>query len=90
MPRARVTCPLAASPAVAPPAFPDFPEIFGERTRRLLNESAAAAASTDNTCMIVVENRPAEAEPPPHPDNFLDEAFYIKLKATLKVIYVSG
>ena len=34
--------------------------------------------------------QPAEAEPPPHPDNFLDAAFYIKFKETIKVIFVSG
>ena len=40
--------------------------------------------------MIVVKNRPAEAEPPPHPGTFIDASFYIKLKATLEVIFVSG
>ena len=40
--------------------------------------------------MIVVEDRPAESDPPPHPDNFVDAAFYIKLKATIKVIFVLG
>ena len=45
--------------------------------------------STDDTCMGGVENRPTEAEPPTHPYTFVDAAFYIKLKATLEVIYFS-
>ena len=40
--------------------------------------------------MAVAKNRPAEAEPPPQPDTFVDAALYIKLKATLKVIFVLG
>ena len=90
IPRARVTLPLLESPTAAAPAFPAFPENFGERTWHLLNERAAAAASTNNTRMIFVENRPAKAEPPPQPDNFLDAAFYIKLKANLEVILILG
>ena len=88
--RARVTRPLAAAPAAAPPAPPACLEQFGEQTCHILNEITAAAASTDDTCMVAVKDRPAEAELPPHPDNFLDAAFYIKFKATLGVIFVSG
>ena len=40
--------------------------------------------------MVVVKDRPAEAEPPPHPDSLEDKAFYIKLRATLEVIFVLG
>ena len=87
MPSARVNRPLAAAPAAAPP--PDFPENFGEQPRRLLDERSAAAASTDDTRMDVFENRTSEAETPPQPDTFVDAAFYIKLKATLEVIFVS-
>ena len=90
MPCARVKRPLAASTSAdPPPAHPAPSENYGERTRRILNKRAAAAASTNGTTMAVV-GRPADTEPPPHPDTFLDAAFYIKLKATLKVILVSG
>ena len=88
---ARVTCLLAASPVAAPPhAHPAHSENFGERYRRLLNERAAAAASADDTRMAVFKNRLSGAEPPPHPKTFVDAAFYIKLKATFEVIFVSG
>ena len=40
--------------------------------------------------MVVVRERPAEAEPPTQPDNFVDAVFYIKLKETLEVIFFSG
>ena len=71
MSSACVTPPLAASPADAPPPdLPDRPENLGDRARLLLYERAAADASTDDTRMVVVENRPVEADPPPHPDNF--------------------
>ena len=90
MPSAGVTRPLVESPAAAPSARPARPKNFGERARCLLDERAAAAASTDDTCMVVVENRLAEADPPPQPDTFVDAVFYIKLKATLEVIFVSG
>ena len=91
MPRARATCPLTASTLATPPyAYPDPSENFGERSRRLINERAAIAVSTDENRMDVVEERPSEAEQPPHKDNFLDEVFYIKLKATLEVIFVTG
>ena len=40
--------------------------------------------------MVFVEDRPAEAEPPPQPYNFVDAAFYIKLKAIFEIIFVSG
>ena len=89
MPRARVTRLLTSAPVAAPPACPYRPENFGNQTGLLLNERAAAAASTDDTRMVVVEDRPAEAEPPPWPDNFIDAAVYIGLKATLEVIFVS-
>ena len=79
---------LTADPASA--ANPAHSKNFGERSRRLLNERAAAAASTDDTRMGVDENRPAEADPPPQPETFLDAEFYIKLKATIEVINVSG
>ena len=39
--------------------------------------------------MVVVKDRPVESGPSPYPDNFVDAAFYIKLKATIKVIFVS-
>ena len=88
MPCARVTRPLAASTlADPPPAQPALSETFGERTQRLLNERSATTASTDDTTMAVVK-RPAETEPPPYTDTFVDTAFYIKLKATLEVIFV--
>ena len=87
MPRARVTRPLSSSPAAAPPPAPhDHSENFGEQDYRLLNKRAAASASTNNTCIVVVETRPAEAEQPPQHDPFVEAAFYIKLKATLRVI----
>ena len=89
MSSACVTPPLAASPADAPPPdLPDRPENFGDRARRLLYERAAADASTNDTTMAVVK-RPDETDPPPHPDTFVDSAFYIKLKATLEVVFVS-
>ena len=90
MPCARVTHSLAASTFASPP--PDQPapsKNFGERTRRLLNERAAVAASTDDTTMAVFEIL-AEKDPPPQPDTFADAEFYIKLKATLKVIFLGG
>ena len=90
MPRARVTRPLAEAPADDPPACPDFPKNFGEQTRRLLNDRAAAVASTNDTRMVVIEDRPAEVETPPHPYNFVYAAFCLKLKATLEIIHVSG
>ena len=37
--------------------------------------------------MAVVEI-PADTEPPPQTDTFVDTAFYIKLKATFEVIFV--
>ena len=40
--------------------------------------------------MVVVEDRSSEAEPQLHPDNVLDAAFYMKSKATLKVIFALG
>ena len=58
--------------------------------RRLLYERSVAAASTDNTRMFVVENRSAEVEPLPQIDTFLDAELYIKLKATLRIMFVSG
>ena len=91
MPCAHVTRPLAAeSTATPPPAHPSNPKNFGERARHLINERAAASASTDNTRMVVFENRPAKADPPPHTETFLDAALYIKLKATIGVICFLG
>ena len=40
--------------------------------------------------MVVVKNRPTEVETPPQPNTFLDAAFYIKLQATLEVIFDFG
>ena len=90
--------PLATAIEVAPPALPALPDRpdrpdhlknFGEWSWRLLNERAVSATSTDNTRMVIVKDIPAEAEPPPHPDSLEDKAFYIKLRATLEVIFVS-
>ena len=90
MPCARVTTPLAVSnSAASTPAHPTCSKNYGERTWRLLNERDAAAASTNNTNMSVVD-RPADTDPPPQPDTFVDADFYIKLKETLEVIFVSG
>ena len=90
-PRARVTCPLEAAPAAAiTHAHPAHSKNFGERAQCLLNERSDAAASTDDTHMVIVENRLAEAEPPPQTDTFVKSAFYNKLKSTLRVIFVSG
>ena len=46
--------------------------------------------STDNTCTVVVKDRPAKVEPPPQLDNCVDSAFFIKLNPTLEVILVLG
>ena len=91
MPRACVTRPLAEATSATPPsAHPDTSENFGERTRSLLNKRAAASASTNYNRMVVAKNRPAEAELPPQANTFVDAAIYIKLKATLEVIFVLG
>ena len=82
--------PLASDPADAPPSRHALPENFGEQTRRLLNERAAAAVQTNNTNMFVVGYRTAEAEPPLQLDHFVGAALYIKLKATLEVVFVLG
>ena len=37
-----------------------------------------------------IVGRPADTEPPTQPDTFIDTFFYIKLKTTFKVIFVSG
>ena len=88
---ARVTCPLAAAPmAATPPARLDSPKNFRDQNWRLLSERAAAKASTKDTRIVVVKERQAEAEPPPQPDTFVDAAFYIKLKETVKKIFVLG
>ena len=90
MPIARVTRPQTTSPlAASHPAQPPPSETFGERDRRLFNKRDAAAASTDDTNMAVVV-RPAEREPTPQPDTFIDASLYIKLKTTLEVIFVLG
>ena len=39
---------------------------------------------------MAVVVRPAEKEPPPQPDAFIDAVLYIKLKTTLDIIFVSG
>ena len=89
LPCVRVNRPLSSSTSTAPPPYqPVSSKNYEERTRRLLNERAAADASTNDTTMAVVK-RPDETEPPPHPDTFVDSAFYIKLKATLEVVFVS-
>ena len=87
MPRVRVTLPLEAAPAAIPPACP---ENFVERTWRLLNERSDVYVSTNDTRIVVVKNRPAEEEPPSQPDNFVEAAFYIKLKVTLEVNFFWG
>ena len=90
MPIARVTRPQAAATSDAPtPAQSATSETFGERAWRLFNKRDAADVSTGDTTMAVVV-RPAEREPPPQHDTFIDTALYIKLKTTLKVIFVSG
>ena len=90
MPISRVTCPQAASPSAAPPPDQSAPsETSGEQTWSLFNGRDAAAASTKDTTMAVVV-RLDEREPPPQPNTFIDAALYIKLKMTLKVIFVSG
>ena len=88
MPITRVTRPQAAATSAAPPTAQPAPsETFGERAWRLLNKRYAAVASTNNKTMDVVM-RPAEREPPPQSDTFIDAALYIKLKTTLEVIFV--
>ena len=90
MPTARVTRPQATVTLdVLPIAPPAASETFGERTRRLFDERAAAAASRDNTKMDVA-TRPATREQPPRPDTCIDTVLYLKLKTTLEVIFVSG
>ena len=90
MPISRVTCPQASSPSAAPPPDQSVPsETSGEQTWSLFNGRDAAAASTKDTTMAVVV-RLDEREPPPQPNTFIDAALYIKLKMTLKVIFVSG
>ena len=87
---ARVTRTQAAATSADPPPAQSTPsETFGERARRLFNKRDAASASTDDTTKAVVV-RPDESYPPPQPDTFIDAAHYIKLKTTLKVIFVSG
>ena len=91
MPRACVTRPLAEATSATPPsAHPDTSKNFGERTRSLLNKRAAASVSTNYNRMVVAKNRPAEAELPPQANTFVDAAIYIKLEATLEVIFVLG
>ena len=54
MPTALVTRPQdTATSAVPPHAQPASIETFGERARRLFNETDAAAASNDNTAMAI-------------------------------------
>ena len=54
------------------------------------NERTSIDASTKDNRMVVAENRAAQAEPPPQTDSYVDSAFYLKLQATLGVIFVSG
>ena len=61
MPRARVTWPLSAATADAPPACPNM---FWERTRYIINKRATTAASTTKTNMDVVDEDAAETEQP--------------------------
>ena len=71
MTRARVTRPLIAANSANPPsAHPSTSKNFGERTRRLLNERAAAAASTDDNRMVIAKNRPVEVDPTPPARHF--------------------
>ena len=90
MPTARVTHHQAtytsSVPLIAPPSAS---ETFGQRTRRLFDERAAAAASLRDTPMDVAAE-PAPREEPPRPDTNTDAALYYKLKTTLEVIFVSG
>ena len=90
MPRAHITRPLESATLDAPPSDHPVPsENFGDRAWHILNKRAAASASTDENFIVVVENRSAEAELPPQPDTFVDATFYIKLRATLEIIFDS-
>ena len=90
MPTARIIrLQSTATSAVPPHAQPAPIETFGEWARRIFNKRDAAAALNDNTAMAV-SARPVTRELPPHPDDFIDAALYIKLKTTLEVIFVSG
>ena len=90
MPTACITRPQAsATPAVSLITPPSASENHGKRSRRLLNERAAATASRNNTPMDV-NAEPAPREQPPRPDTNVDTALYFKLKTTLEVIFVSG
>ena len=90
MPTARVNRPQATDTSSVPPnAQPPPTKTFRERTRRLFNKRAAAAALRDYTTMAVAA-RPATREHPPQPDKCIDATLYIKLKTTLEVIFVSG
>ena len=90
MPTARITRHQAtATPAVSLVAPPAASENYGERVWRLLNETAAATASRDNTLMDVAAE-PEQREQPPRLDTNIDAALYYKLKTTLEVIFVSS
>ena len=91
MPRACVTR-LLATVTLATPLYaqPDPSKIFGEQALCFLNKRAATAVSTYNNRMFVVKNRPAESELPSQPNTFVDATFYIKLRATLGIIFVLG
>ena len=90
MPTARVTRPQATDtssvPLIAPP---NTSGSFGERSRRLFDERAAAAALLHDTPMDVAAE-PAPREQPPRPDTSTDTVLYHKLKTTLEVIFFSG
>ena len=90
MPTSRVTRPQATTtPAVSLIAPPIASETFGQRTRRIFDERAAATALCCDTLMDVAAE-PAPREQPPRPDTNTDAALYYKLKTALEVIFVSG
>ena len=90
MPTTRITFPQAtATLAVSLIALPSTYENYGQRAQRLLNERAAATASSDNTPMDVAAE-PAQIEQPRRPDTNIDAVLNFKLKTTLEVIFVSG
>ena len=68
MSRARVTRPLTAANSAPPPYDHLAPsENSGERNRRLLNERAASAASTDDNRMVVSKTDPLNQSHYPSP-----------------------
>ena len=83
MTRACVTRLLAAAALATPPsAHPAPSETFVEWVRCLLNERPAASESTNENHVVVAKKKPAEVEPTPQPDIFVEAEFYLKLHAT--------